>query len=173
MPSPRSYQPRNTGIAFAILNFESEACFVPDDSFRLDAIVDDVVSKVQQDASVKGPADKAILVSELRSRSLTEYGLAYGYRHTTWRMHVQASSRSLKAPYGRLCSSHSQPLSSQRRHFRRTTFVTRKASPGSACRSCAAEAASRGASALADRAFPVPCPNRPRRASASPLAPPP
>ena len=39
----RNYTPRNRGIGFKILDLESEACFVPDEAYRLlDEIVDEV-----------------------------------------------------------------------------------------------------------------------------------
>jgi tetratricopeptide (TPR) repeat protein len=43
----RNYTPRYPGIGFRILDLESEACFVPDEAYRLlDQIVDDVKARV-------------------------------------------------------------------------------------------------------------------------------
>jgi hypothetical protein len=76
-PAPRTYTPHNTGIGFDILRFESEACFVPDESFQLlDTIVDKVVSRINADTRVLGLAEKALFVSTTTSNVLTEMGFA-------------------------------------------------------------------------------------------------
>lgn len=54
----RRYTPRNRGLGFEILDIESEACFVPDDAYRLlDDVIDEVVkqlpSPVPQDTQAK------------------------------------------------------------------------------------------------------------------------
>src|SRR5688572_13420121 len=44
--APRNYTPKHRGIGFEVLDLESEACFVPDEMYRLlDHIVDVVVQK--------------------------------------------------------------------------------------------------------------------------------
>jgi hypothetical protein len=48
-PGPRNYTSKHRGIGFDILNLESEACFVPDASYRLlDDIVDTVVKRLSK-----------------------------------------------------------------------------------------------------------------------------
>ncbi|MBI5129535.1 MAG: hypothetical protein HZA66_08840 [Rhodopseudomonas palustris] len=72
----RDYVPKFKGLGFEILTFESEACFVPDQSFRLlDDIVGTVVSRVAA-APPSDPAEKAMLVSTITSSVLTEFGFA-------------------------------------------------------------------------------------------------
>jgi len=44
----RSYQPRHRGLAYTVLDLESEACFVPDSAYReLDDIIDAAMARVQ------------------------------------------------------------------------------------------------------------------------------
>src|SRR5829696_2850217 len=50
----RAYTPRHRGIGFDILDLESEACFVPDESYRLlDDVIDEVASRL---SAHRGPA---------------------------------------------------------------------------------------------------------------------
>jgi tetratricopeptide (TPR) repeat protein len=45
--SQRSYTPRHRGLGFEILDIESEACFVPDDAYRLlDELIDAVLQRL-------------------------------------------------------------------------------------------------------------------------------
>src|SRR4051812_13854303 len=48
-PQQRKYKPINRGIGFEILDMESEACFVPDEAYRLlDNVVDEVRARLKQ-----------------------------------------------------------------------------------------------------------------------------
>jgi hypothetical protein len=72
----RSYVPKYKGIGFDILNYESDACFVPDQSFQLlDTIVDKVVERVTA-ANISDQAQKVLLISRTTSDVLTEMGFA-------------------------------------------------------------------------------------------------
>jgi hypothetical protein len=52
-PVPRRYTRRYRGLGFEILDSESEACFVPDQEYRLlDEIVDAIVKNIRYDPSL-------------------------------------------------------------------------------------------------------------------------
>ena len=73
---PRNYVPKFSGIGYEILNFESQACFVPDRSFQL---LDEIVSKVIEKVKATNAADqdeKVLLISKTTSEALTELGFA-------------------------------------------------------------------------------------------------
>src|ERR1700736_953358 len=54
--SPRTYVPHHQGLGYDLLNQESEACFVPDQEYRLlDEIVDTVSQSVQYDPKISDP----------------------------------------------------------------------------------------------------------------------
>lgn len=73
----RQYQPKHKGVGFDLLSFESEACFVPDDSFKLlDEIVDEIVQRVASHGEFARESDKALLASSTTSTVLTERGFA-------------------------------------------------------------------------------------------------
>lgn len=74
--SPRKYSAKHKGIGYQILDFESEACFVPDESYK---VLDEIVDKVLHRVSAAGTADaeqRALLVSQATSAVLTEMGFA-------------------------------------------------------------------------------------------------
>lgn len=72
----RNYTPKFKGLGFEVLNFESEACFVPDQSFQLlDTIVATIVKRVT-DANPRHGQAKALLISKITSSLLTEMGFA-------------------------------------------------------------------------------------------------
>ena len=74
--APRNYTPRFKGLGFDVLNYESEACFVPDQSFELlDTIVATVVQRVTA-ANLPNGRDKVLLISRTTSSVLTELGFA-------------------------------------------------------------------------------------------------
>ena len=59
MPVKREYSPHHKGIGFEILDSESEACFVPDDEYRLlDSLIDSVLAKVQYDRAIQTPEEQ-------------------------------------------------------------------------------------------------------------------
>jgi hypothetical protein len=73
---PRQYVPKYKGLAYDILNFESEACFVPDVAFQ---ILDDIVTKVVERVTAAGVSDieqKILLISRTTSAVLSEIGFA-------------------------------------------------------------------------------------------------
>jgi hypothetical protein len=72
----RKYSPKYQGLAYQILDFESEACFVPDESYR---ILDDIVDKVIKRVKAEGPLSaeqKILLISSTTSSVLTDMGFA-------------------------------------------------------------------------------------------------
>lgn len=77
-PVPRNYTPKNTGMGFKALDIESEACFVPDNAYRLlDEIVDEVRSRV---VSLSPPQNddariaRALAISKATGDVLAERG---------------------------------------------------------------------------------------------------
>ncbi|MGJ4997709.1 hypothetical protein ACQR0Z_25010 [Bradyrhizobium sp. HKCCYLS3077] len=77
-PIPRTYKPTHRGLGYDILDLESEACFVPDSSYRLlDEILDRVTARLTEpQQSGIGIADEArvIAISELTGDVLAELG---------------------------------------------------------------------------------------------------
>jgi tetratricopeptide (TPR) repeat protein len=67
-PVPRNYTPKHHGIGFDVLNQESEACFVPDESYRL---LDQIVDQVSTRISLKQPTDRASKVAQVVEVSRT------------------------------------------------------------------------------------------------------
>src|ERR1035437_10300510 len=60
----RHYVPHNKGIGFDILDSESQACFVPDQSYRLlDDLVDTISKKVKYDPTSTSPLEQATMMS--------------------------------------------------------------------------------------------------------------
>lgn len=76
----REYSHHNKGIGFEILDSESQACFVPDQAYRvLDEIVDSVRGSVKYDATLSKPAaelEQARAISARISHELTSHGFA-------------------------------------------------------------------------------------------------
>jgi tetratricopeptide (TPR) repeat protein len=74
----RSYRRRHSGFGFEILDLESEACFVPDDEYRLlDRLIDQVEAKVHYDSGVPDPAERmkqAAVISKTISDTMAENG---------------------------------------------------------------------------------------------------
>jgi tetratricopeptide (TPR) repeat protein len=75
-PRPRQYVPKYKGLAYDILDFESEACFVPDVAYQ---ILDDIISKVLERvtaAKVSDSTQNVLLISRTTSDVLSEMGFA-------------------------------------------------------------------------------------------------
>jgi tetratricopeptide (TPR) repeat protein len=73
----RHYVPRHRGLGFEILDSESQACFVPDQAYRLlDNLIDSVLSRVKYDRNAASPAEQARSISEAISSTLREMGFA-------------------------------------------------------------------------------------------------
>lgn len=75
----RNYVHRHKGIGFEILDSESEACFVPDQEYRLlDELIDEVLSQTKYDSAPasKPPIGQARQVSQAISDVLTKRGFA-------------------------------------------------------------------------------------------------
>ena len=74
----RSYRHRHGGLGFEILDSESEACFVPDEEYRLlDRLIDQVEAKVHYDPGVPDPAERmeqAAVISKTISDTMAENG---------------------------------------------------------------------------------------------------
>jgi hypothetical protein len=74
----RSYKPRHSGLGFEILNSESEACFVPDDEYKLlDLLIDQVEARVHYDPNVPDLAERmkqAAMISKTISDTMAENG---------------------------------------------------------------------------------------------------
>lgn len=74
----RSYRHRHSGLGFDILDSESQACFVPDEEYRLlDSLVDQVEAKVHYDPEVTDPVDRmkqAAMISKTISDTMAENG---------------------------------------------------------------------------------------------------
>lgn len=75
-PVARNYTPKHRGIGYEILDLESEACFVPDDFYRLlDNIVDNVTARVGQSAqSTKPTTDRLLAIGRATGDALEERG---------------------------------------------------------------------------------------------------
>jgi hypothetical protein len=77
-PVPRGYKPTHRGLGYDILDGESEACFVPDSSYRLlDEIVDRVTARLTDaQRSGQGITDEArvIAISQATGDVLAELG---------------------------------------------------------------------------------------------------
>jgi hypothetical protein len=73
----REYVARHHGIGFEILDSESEACFVPDQEYRLlDDLIDSVVARTRYDSTIKaidGQREQAARISKAISDVLDEY----------------------------------------------------------------------------------------------------
>jgi tetratricopeptide (TPR) repeat protein len=76
-PTKREYVARHRGIGFEILDSESEACFVPDQEYRLlDDLIDSVLTRTKYDGSVQTPEAKrrqAAMISKTISDVLNEH----------------------------------------------------------------------------------------------------
>lgn len=73
----RLYAPRHRGIGFDILDSESQACFVPDQAYRLlDELIDSVQSKVKYNHAATSPIDQARTISAIISATLLDKGFA-------------------------------------------------------------------------------------------------
>lgn len=75
----RSYTPRHHGLAYDVLESESEACFVPDEAFQLlDSIVDDVSASAGSGfvGSVEEKLARAQIVSKLVGDTLRAHHFA-------------------------------------------------------------------------------------------------
>jgi len=73
---PRSYTPHHTGLGYEVLTLESEACFVPDDMFRLlDKLVDEAVQKTKDSGAhlPVGTREDARLVSTAIGKVLASH----------------------------------------------------------------------------------------------------
>ncbi|MGR8963717.1 tetratricopeptide repeat protein [Rhizobium leguminosarum] len=76
VPKPRTYSPRHAGIGFDILDLESEACFVPDESYQLlDQLIDEVGQKVNVSA---GKPDKPKVLDIARVLGEVMAGQGFG-----------------------------------------------------------------------------------------------
>jgi tetratricopeptide (TPR) repeat protein len=76
-PTRRRYSAHNRGIGFEILDSESEACFVPDEEYKLlDRLIDSVLAKVKYDSRPKTAEAKhqqAAIISKTISDVLAEH----------------------------------------------------------------------------------------------------
>jgi tetratricopeptide (TPR) repeat protein len=76
-PTKRQYVAHHRGIGFEILDSESEACFVPDDEYRLlDDLIDSVVARATYDDAIKTPEGRrqqAARISKAVSDVLDEH----------------------------------------------------------------------------------------------------
>lgn len=74
----RKYTPRYKGIGFEILDSESEACFVPDQEYKLlDEVIDTVVKSVKYNSSLtdrQAKIEQALLISKNISNTLKDRG---------------------------------------------------------------------------------------------------
>lgn len=73
----RGYRPRHSGLAYEILDLESEACFVPDAAYELlDAILDEVIARVRaQGLATNTPSRQlALTISGITSTVLRDRG---------------------------------------------------------------------------------------------------
>jgi hypothetical protein len=74
----RNYKPHNRGTGFEVLDLESEACFVPDESYRLlDDVVDDSVNRVSRIKTANPtiqPADLATAIGRETGNALQDRG---------------------------------------------------------------------------------------------------
>ncbi|MGD9815906.1 MAG: hypothetical protein AB7Q23_05970 [Hyphomonadaceae bacterium] len=62
----RTYRPRYEGLAYEILDLESEACFVSDDSYRLlDRIMDEIHAEIGALGFARGDAPTAALLNRM------------------------------------------------------------------------------------------------------------
>ena len=59
---PRNYTPKHRGIGFEILDLESDACFVSDDSYRL---LDEIVEGVSKRVPLAQPSDERTKVEQV------------------------------------------------------------------------------------------------------------
>jgi tetratricopeptide (TPR) repeat protein len=72
----RRYVPRHRGLGFEILDSESEACFVPDQAYRLlDDLIDTVLSRVKYDQKAS-QEDQARRISNVISSTMRDRGFA-------------------------------------------------------------------------------------------------
>ncbi|MGX8013657.1 hypothetical protein ACVDG8_034185 [Mesorhizobium sp. ORM8.1] len=73
----RDYRPHNHGFGFELLDLESEACFVSDESYRLlDDIVDSVVAKMSAPKAALSESDKVLAISRATSDEMEARGFA-------------------------------------------------------------------------------------------------
>jgi hypothetical protein len=73
----RNYVHRHGGIGFDILDSESEACFVPDQEYRLlDELIDEVLNRTSRDTAPASPSGRARHISQAVSDVLTKRGFA-------------------------------------------------------------------------------------------------
>jgi tetratricopeptide (TPR) repeat protein len=73
----RKYKPRHKGIGFEILDSESQACFVPDQEYRLlDEIIDAVASRVDHPSGSNTQMSEAKNISQTTSDVMTSRGFA-------------------------------------------------------------------------------------------------
>lgn len=74
----RAYIHRHNGLGFEILDSESEACFVPDEEYKLlDSLIDQVQAKIHYDAAITDPTEwlkQARIISKVISDTLAENG---------------------------------------------------------------------------------------------------
>jgi hypothetical protein len=77
-PVPRSYKPSHSGLGYDILDSESEACFVPDGSYRLlDQIIDSVTARLANEQRTgQGVSEeaRAVAISQATGDVLAELG---------------------------------------------------------------------------------------------------
>lgn len=74
-PVPRSYVSRYQGLGYEVLNLESEACFVPDDSFRLlDSLIDQAVAHARGQQAVASGEAAAIATFSMIGTLLVDNG---------------------------------------------------------------------------------------------------
>ena len=73
----RRYTPRHKGLGFEILDSEYQACFVPDDAYRLlDDLIATVQSRVNYDRGTQVSVDQARAISRVISSTMQEMGFA-------------------------------------------------------------------------------------------------
>jgi tetratricopeptide (TPR) repeat protein len=74
----RSYTPRHQGIGFRILDLESDACFVPDEAYRLlDQIIDEVKARVPKNSRAHDKdsiRERILAIGQATSTVLTDKG---------------------------------------------------------------------------------------------------
>ncbi len=77
VPARRQYAARHRGIGFEILDSESEACFVPDQEYRLlDELIDSVLTRTTYDETIRtreAQRQQAITISKTISDVLNEH----------------------------------------------------------------------------------------------------
>jgi tetratricopeptide (TPR) repeat protein len=96
----RAYTPRHRGIAFDVLDMESEACFVPDSAYvLLDKIVDETVARLTpQERAIQGMPTKAQAIALSKAFHATLIANGFGLYIPTQTLADALVSRSSGGP---------------------------------------------------------------------------